>query len=370
MPTSPIDLGVFRGLIQGKGVLIRDLSSLASGGSYELTVEEAKYSFIKFTGQVTGAVTVLFPAVAGLGWHVWNAVTHTDTSGQILIKVGAVSIPLVDGVIGTIVVDDTPAPRPVGIAPANPASVAGPVGVLLGSPMPPSWVRINIVSGTTAVTLTDSQASAQFIEFHNANAGLVNVTFPAAPGHVWFGRCASDSVFAVRCKSLGDTGPGVDINPGYDAILMIDSTGNVTNGALVRHGSLHDLGGLDPVRHSVVIVLAGGETPGATGPDSYEAFVPYSPADGVSSVVWNVRSIEFRVATAGGAPSARVERSTVDGAFSAATVGDVTLASGANQNRNTTSLGTVASASKLRYNALVLGTATGWSVSVMLEKLL
>jgi hypothetical protein len=253
----PVDTSVFRGLIQGAGYREISLASLASGATYTVSVEEAKYSFLKFTGTVTGAVTVLFPAVVGLGWHVWNAVTHTDSSGQILLQVGATSIPLVDGVIQTLVVDETPAPRPVGVAPANPSSVSGPVGVLLGSPMPPSWVRIDIGAATSAMTLTESQASAQFIEFHNAHNGLVAVTFPVVPGHVWFARCASDSVFAVNCKSATDTGAGVDINPGYDGILMIDSTGNLTNGALVKHGNTHAGAGTDPITTALASTALG-----------------------------------------------------------------------------------------------------------------
>lgn len=115
-----------------------------------------------------------------------------------------------------------------------------------------------------------------------------------------------------------------------------------------------------------VVTLCQAFTPAGTGADVAEIVVPFSPRDGTTSVTWNVRRIDFRVQTAGGAPSVRVEKSTAAGAFSAATVGDVTLGSGDFEGSNTSSLGTVASGNKLRFNVLTLATAQNWTVEVTL----
>jgi hypothetical protein len=115
-----------------------------------------------------------------------------------------------------------------------------------------------------------------------------------------------------------------------------------------------------------VVTLCAAFTPSGTGADTAEVVVPYSPRDGTTSVTWNVRRIDFRVQTAGGAPAVTVEKSTAAGAFSAATVGTVTLGSGAFEGSNTTSLGTVASGNKLRFNVGTLATAQNWTIQVEL----
>jgi hypothetical protein len=115
-----------------------------------------------------------------------------------------------------------------------------------------------------------------------------------------------------------------------------------------------------------VLVLCAAFTPAGTGADTAEFVVPYSPRDGTTSVTWNVRRIDFRVQTAGGAPAITVEKSTATGAFSATTVGTVTLGSGAFEGNNTTSLGTVASGDKLRFNVGTLATAQNWTIEVSL----
>lgn len=118
------------------------------------------------------------------------------------------------------------------------------------------------------------------------------------------------------------------------------------------------------------LVLCSAFTPAGTGADTAEYVVPYSPVDGVTSVTWNVRAIDFRVQTAGGAPAVTVEKSTAAGAFSAVTVGTATMGSGNNEVRNTTSLGTVASGDKLRFNVGTLATAQNWTVQVELGALI
>lgn len=115
-----------------------------------------------------------------------------------------------------------------------------------------------------------------------------------------------------------------------------------------------------------LLVLCSAYTPAATGADLAEFVVPYDPADGTTPVTWNVRRIDVRVATAGGAPEVRIEKSTAAGAFSASTVGTVTLGSGNSEGAVTAALGTVASGNKLRINFVGLGTAQSFTVQVTL----
>lgn len=120
-----------------------------------------------------------------------------------------------------------------------------------------------------------------------------------------------------------------------------------------------------PIRGAVVI-LCEAFTPVGTGADIAEVMVPYDPTDGTTSVTWNVRRIWLRVNVAGGAPVAVIEKSTASTAFSASTVGTLTMGSGDYEVAATSSLGTVASGNKLRFNVTTLATATGWAIGVEL----
>lgn len=115
------------------------------------------------------------------------------------------------------------------------------------------------------------------------------------------------------------------------------------------------------------IYLLAGVTPGA-GAQTAEYVVPLG-TDG-AAVTWNVQRIFLRVGTAGGAPQATVEKSTVTGAFSASTVGSVTLGSGANEGSVTTGFtnGTVSSGDKVRVNVNALGTAQYWTVCLEIQE--
>ncbi len=121
-------------------------------------------------------------------------------------------------------------------------------------------------------------------------------------------------------------------------------------------------------KKSMFLTLCDAFTPAATGGDTGELVVPYSPDDGVTSIVWTVRRIDFRVNVAGGVPAVTVEKSTSSTAFSASSVGSVTLGSGAYEGSNTAVAVTVASGDKLRLNPTVLGTATGWTVAILIQE--
>lgn len=117
-----------------------------------------------------------------------------------------------------------------------------------------------------------------------------------------------------------------------------------------------------------LICLCVAFTPASTGADAGEVVVPYDPADGTTAKTWNVRRITLRVNVAGGAPVVVIQRSTVgNAAFGAgSTVGTITFGSGDLEGSVTSALGTVASGDKLRFSVTTLGTATGWTVAVLL----
>jgi hypothetical protein len=119
---------------------------------------------------------------------------------------------------------------------------------------------------------------------------------------------------------------------------------------------------LPATKQTKSVVLCSAYSPASTGADVAEVEMPFDTSG--ASLTFSILRILLRVQTPGGAPSMRVELSTVVGNFSPTTVGTVTLTSGANEGQVTSGLGTIASGSKLRFNALVLGTAQNWTVQV------
>jgi fibronectin-binding autotransporter adhesin len=122
-------------------------------------------------------------------------------------------------------------------------------------------------------------------------------------------------------------------------------------------------------KRRAIMVLCSGFTP-TSGADVAEYTVPYH-SDGFTSVTWNVRRINVRVQTAGGAPVVSVEYYSGTGAFTAtATVGTVTLGSGASEGAQTSSFttSTLTSGYKVRFNVGTLATATNWTIILDLEE--
>ena len=134
---------------------------------------------------------------------------------------------------------------------------------------------------------------------------------------------------------------------------LIDNAFNILDNAITKR--------------QMVLVLMEGVTP-SLGAQVVEIPVPYSPVDGVTSVTWNVRRINARVAgaTTGAGFSVTFEKSTAVGAFSAVTIGTVTMPTTTNEASVTASLGTVASGNKIRANVTALGGATSLTLSIEL----
>ena len=122
-----------------------------------------------------------------------------------------------------------------------------------------------------------------------------------------------------------------------------------------------------PEKKSITLTFCSAFTPVATGGDTAELDVPKINGQ---PVLWNVMTIFFRVATAGGAPSVTIEKYTGTGAFSPTTVGTVTLGSGANEGQTTSGFTTtqLTSWDKVRMNPVTLATALNWTVEMELTK--
>lgn len=111
------------------------------------------------------------------------------------------------------------------------------------------------------------------------------------------------------------------------------------------------------------IMLCEAFTPVLTGADVGEITIPYAK-DGTTVLTWSVKRLTLRVQTAGGAPVVVVEKSTVTGAFTASTVGTLTMGSNNYEVSITSALGTVNSGDKIRFNVTTLATAQAWTITV------
>lgn len=124
------------------------------------------------------------------------------------------------------------------------------------------------------------------------------------------------------------------------------------------------------VRQSQNLTIRSAFTPGSSGADFAEIIIPYSTIDGTTSLTFNVRRINVRVAVAGGSPSVRFEKSSSTGAFSASTIGTVTLGSGQYEGSITSSFSnsTVQSGDKVRLNFLDLGSANYFTCTIEISE--
>lgn len=141
------------------------------------------------------------------------------------------------------------------------------------------------------------------------------------------------------------------------ALCASDASGNVTFQTVVR-------------KRGLTVPLCGAYTPSATGGDSFEFPMPYSPLDGTTSITWVLRRINLRVSTNGGAPAVTIERSISASAFVASAMGSVTMASSGYETFASSgfSINTIASGNKLRMRPTVLGSATNWTVTCEFEE--
>jgi hypothetical protein len=160
--------------------------------------------------------------------------------------------------------------------------------------------------------------------------------------------------------SAGGTGPTGPTGPA-GATGPTGPTGSAGGtGPTGPTGPTGATGAIGPAVQSVVLCSA--FTPVTTGADTAQVEIPYSSSGG--SLTYTILRLLVRVQTAGGSPSVLFEMSTGTGAFSPTSIGTVTLTSGAYEGQNTTSLGTISSGTKVRFNVQTLGTAQNWTCQV------
>ncbi len=123
-----------------------------------------------------------------------------------------------------------------------------------------------------------------------------------------------------------------------------------------------------PSTFTSVVVICGGYSPNYLGADWAEIPIPYNPNDGTSSIVWDIKRIDFRVAIAGGAPYLKVEKSTSTASFSASLVDNIYLDTGSYQTSSLVVGQTIQSGDKVRMNVENLGTAIGWTLTAHLKQ--
>lgn len=170
--------------------------------------------------------------------------------------------------------------------------------------------------------------------------------------------------------TMSATGGAVLTQAGQD--IEIDAgmpTGGSTGQALIKaSGADYNVAwGAPTAVKTHLLTLSLGTTPPGTGVQDVMFPVPYD-SDGTTVVTWNVKRAVFRVHTAGGAPVVVLGISTGTGAQSAdGTITTLTMVSGAYEVSVTTSLGTVQSGWKIYLNVTTLGTAVGWTITLLLS---
>lgn len=116
------------------------------------------------------------------------------------------------------------------------------------------------------------------------------------------------------------------------------------------------------------VVLCSAYTPTLNGPDPAEVTIPFSPIDGVTAQSWSLKRISFRAQTVeSNTSSINIEKSITASLFSASFLGTVTLPSGSFENfttasAGTSSIGSIISGNKIRFNVTALGTSTNWTI--------
>lgn len=233
-----------------------------------------------------------------------------------------------------------------------------------------SWARDAYgmaVTGTNAASAAQAAANSAYSLATTAlNTAWAGTSASAlAPWVVqWIGQTYNLAVAGTNAANSADTW-------GRDAFSLAVAGTNAAAAAQATANTALALAGSSSSSSGTVgraLVLCAGYTPVTIGPDVAEVPVPYSPDDGVTAFTWQVKRASVRVQTAGGAPWVIIEKSNGTGVFSAVSVGTISLASGAYEGSVTSSLGTVTSGDKMRFNVGTLATALNWTIVTEISK--
>jgi hypothetical protein len=163
-------------------------------------------------------------------------------------------------------------------------------------------------------------------------------------------------------------------------ILIGNSTGNTLTKTTLSAGSGVDIAngaGSITIRQKrpLYLTFCAGFTPAASGVDTVVLRIPDSPADGSTSISYNVRELFIRVETASaGTSSVHVQYYTGSGAFSSTgnlmtTALSITGGSTYEASTTTFSQSTLSSGNKVRLNFTALdGTHTNFFIQLLLEE--
>jgi hypothetical protein len=183
----------------------------------------------------------------------------------------------------------------------------------------------------------------------------------------------SANVTGIVALANGGTGSALS-NPGANRLLFWDNTGSAMTW-LTAGARLGISGTTLSAKQSVTIYVAQCVTPSTTGADADgEVTVPYSSADGTTSITYNIRRVYTRQATAGTTNSTfNVQRLTGTGAWggspSTLFTSNQTLSANTNENSYTPNTTQVSSGDKLRASFESIGSgAQRWSIWLLLEE--
>lgn len=211
---SSTDSGIWRGQIGPRGVLAKNING-QNGGVVTLTVDEAKFRQIVFSGTVQGAIQIKIPGAPGMYWDILNHCVHSDTEWYLVVTnihgLGTVNISQGAGrrvyITASGLVDYVPDDMIQNLVPVW------------------SWTGGNngraIANGVTAVDLERQDLQTMHLRFTGGNQDCT-VTFQSpAPDQVWtIHNARANATTVIGSTDIGD---GVTIAANRMAIVVFDA---------------------------------------------------------------------------------------------------------------------------------------------------
>jgi hypothetical protein len=364
----------------GSNTLALSSSSTLSLNSQTLTMTASIGNFTIGAGTGTSATTHNF-VQSGTTQYVLESATAPTALGDMYYASTtsyATMSKLSIGSRGSVLVANTATPTPTWLAPSSTAGVAL---VSAGTGADLAFGTVLVAGGGTGQT-TFSSTNSLLVTGSSSTGAFATVT--GAAGLLYTTAANTAPTFVTSVGTLITFSAGITVT-GAKTTVAATATGyaslNLPSGTVPTSPSSGDTyydgtilwfyDGTTAKRinkKQAVIVMCSAFTPGGTGADVAEFTIPYK-GDGTTSITWNARRFTLRAGTAGGAPVVVLEKSTASTAFSATSMGTLTMGSGANEGSITSfSPSTVASGDKVRFNVSTLATATNWTITLELEE--